>query len=281
MAGTQQFRKILLLGATGKLGRMMRALWDPDEYSVVPVVRSLSSDATGIAWSPGDAVPKIADVSAIVALWGVTPAPGCDLADNSRLAQAAMSLGAEVGAEAVVHCSSAAVYRPGPEPLSETMTPGPCSPYGQAKLDMEQTIAAHQGFGGPRQIILRIGNVAGADSLFANLRKAHRVILDRFEDGQGPERSYLAPRDLARVIEEMLRDPGAEGVINVSAPRPTPMAEIARACGASIEWRKAPATAQRQVWLDTSRLDRVLSLSAEAALPEYLVNSARDSGVWP
>ncbi|WP_417205894.1 NAD-dependent epimerase/dehydratase family protein [Antarctobacter sp.] len=260
---------------------MTRALWRAEGFFLIPVVRSGSAEQGELIWSPGDKTPEIGPVAAIVALWGVTPGPGRNLADNARLALSAMDLGAALGAGAVVHCSSAAVYRPSAEPIKETDLPAPASPYGQAKLEMEQAIAAHRKPGGPRQIVLRIGNVAGADSLFGNLQMNGHITLDRFSDGLGPSRSYIAPGDLVRVIEALVQSPEADGTYNVSAARPTAMAEIAGVCQTAVTWRAAPEAAAQMVWLDTVRLGRVVTLAPNAHEAAHLVEGARDSGVWP
>lgn len=280
MAGTLQIRSVLLLGASGKLGRMVRTLWRPEAFSVVPVMRSGPLVTGDVRWAPGDRPPDVPGVTAVVALWGVTPGPGRTMTDNTRLALSAMELGAALGADMVVHCSSAAVYRPDPKPIPETAPPDPASEYGLAKHDMERAIFAHRIQGGPRQVVLRIGNVAGADSLFANLSLGGRILLDRFPDGSGPMRSYIAPGDLVRVIETLIQAPDADGIYNVSAARPTAMAEIAGACQAHIDWRDAPEGAAQMVWLDTSRLDSLVSLPADAHKGAHLVQGARDSGVW-
>ncbi|MGP6088700.1 NAD-dependent epimerase/dehydratase family protein [Antarctobacter jejuensis] len=281
MAGTQQSCAVLMLGAGGKLGRMVRASWAVTGFHVVPVVRSLPIPQGGLTWQPGAPAPDVGPVAAVVALWGVTPGPGRDLSENTALAVAAVDLAQAVGASAVLHCSSAAVYRPGPDPLTEDMAGDPPSPYGQAKLDMEQAIAARATPDGPRQIILRIGNVAGADSLFANLRPGAAVTLDRFADGAGPSRSYITAGDLARVIEGFLRSETGRGIYNTAAPVPTPMADLVTAVGADLNWRDAPEGAARQVWLDTGKLASVAELSQQAGTAQHLVSGAAVGGVWP
>ena len=130
----------IVLGASGKLGRMLRRFWRRSppagltahwQYREIP-------HGEGVLWRPGDPPPSgMPKIDAILALWGVTPGPGRDLAENSRLAIAAMELGAALGAERVLHCSSAAVYEPGPDPLDETRAGGAINAYGAAKLAME------------------------------------------------------------------------------------------------------------------------------------------------
>lgn len=279
MAGTQQSRKVLLMGASGKLGRMLCALWQSDSLSLVPVYRSKGQ--AGLVWNVGEPVPKIEDVAAVIAFWGVTPGPGCNLDDNSRLALATLELGTALGAGVVVHCSSAAVYQPGESPVSETGPARPVSDYGRAKLAMEKAIEESARGEGPRNITLRIGNVAGADSLFANLQPGGRITLDRFPDGSSPARSYIAPPELVRVIEALVEDTTAEGTYNVAAPVPTEMGEIARAAGCAIDWRDARETAVPKVWLDTSRLSQILALPSGAAAPDHLVKGALAGGTWP
>ncbi|OWV42912.1 NAD-dependent epimerase/dehydratase [Mameliella alba] len=267
------------MGASGKLGRMLCSLWQFNRFSLVPVYRSEGHG--GLVWQVGGPLPMIEDVAAVIAFWGVTPRPGCNLDDNSRLALAALDLGKSMGAGVVVHCSSAAVYRPGTSPVSEADRARPVSDYGRAKLAMEKAIEESASGEGPRNIILRIGNVAGADSLFANLRPGGRITLDRFPDGSSPARSYIAPPDLVRVIEALVEDVTAEGTYNVAAPLPTEMGEIARAADCTIDWRVAPETAVPKVWLDTSRLSRILALPSGAAAADHLVKGAQAGGTWP
>lgn len=286
MAGRQQSCAVFVLGASGKLGRMVCSAWAPRSFRVVPVLRSGPVPAGALHWVPGGPVPPRDKVRAIVALWGVTPGPGKALSDNTRLALAAMDLGERVGADVVLHCSSAAVYRSGPDPLSEqaaghTSGGQPPSDYGRAKLDMERAIAARTNPTGPRQIVMRIGNVAGADSLFANLAPAVAVTLDRFPDGDGPARSYIAAKDLASVIEALILSDTARGIYNISAPVPTKMADLVYAASANLIWREAPQAAAQRVWLDTGKLQSVIDIPQEAASAEHLVQAARIGGVWP
>ncbi|SMX32290.1 NAD-dependent epimerase/dehydratase family protein [Maliponia aquimaris] len=280
MAGTLQSCEVLVLGASGKLGGMLCRLWRPEGWRLVPVVRRDRGLPGALTWEPGFPPPDLHGVKAIVALWGVTPGAGRNLSDNARLAKAAVDLGASLKAETIVHCSSGAVYRPTAGPVPETTPADPQSAYGVAKREMEEVIEATREAGGARQIVLRIGNVAGADSLFANLHRGGRVVLDDFGHHDGPSRSYIAPQDLARVIEALIRDPGAQGIFNVAAPRPTRMADLGRAGGATISWRPAPDTAFPMMWLETTRLSRHVRLPERSADADWLVAAAAEAGAF-
>lgn len=265
-----------MLGASGKLGRMLARHWrrtPPAPWQTLWQYRE-NPPPDGVHWAPGQAVPAgLGPVGAVLALWGVTPAPAHepprDLAENSRLAVAAMELAAELGAGRVLHCSSAAVYEPGPGPLGESAAGGALNAYGAAKLAMEGAIAewCARHPDGPKAVILRIGNVAGADSLFAALARGGPVTLDRFTDGQGPWRSYLSVPGFARALDALLSCPldARPLTLNLAAPRPLAMEAIARAAGREVDWREAPAGAAPMVWLDTGRLSRIVALPGETA----------------
>lgn len=211
----------------------------------------------------------------VVALWGVTPAHGGALSDNALLALQAMQVARHVGADRVLHCSSAAVYATDGRVATEDDRPDPASNYGHAKLAMEAAVQdwhdAHPG--GPLPVCLRIGNVAGAESLFAAIEAGDALRLDRFADGTGPRRSYIAPGDLARVIAALSVLPLEQlaPVYNVAAPGVTAMADLAQSAGRVVTWRPAPKTAVPCVALDTTRLQGVLPLPLQASDADWLV----------
>ena len=158
--------------------------------------------------------------------------------------------------------------------MPETRHPAPVNAYGAAKLDMERAIADLPP-DGVRHVILRVANVIGADSLAAALRDRTRpVTLDRFADGTGPCRSYIAPGDLARVFAALMRLPedALPAIMNVAAPEPVAMADLARAAGRPVIWRDATAGAQPCVSLDTARLDRVLPGAVRCTTPAQMID---------
>lgn len=261
-------RVLLIPGATGKLGRLMRRAWD---IAPVPGWRPVwigrrPAPGVDVIWHPDTPAPCMAD--AVLALWGVVPGAG-DLAENSRLARAAMALGRASGAGCVLHCSSSAVYGPGAQ-LTEGATCAPTNPYGEAKLDME---AAIPGEAGPEACVLRLANVVGADSLFAALNSDAPMVIDRFPNGQGPRRSYATPSGLWRAVAALLQADPLPGVINVATPVPMEMAVLARAAGQAFDWREAPREALAEVALDTGRLQRLIGdtspVTAEEMIAEW------------
>lgn len=281
MAGNPQSHRILMLGASGKLGRMMRAIGGDlaaQGYEIIPVFRR-ESDAEGILWGPGMACPTLTCIDSIWALWGVTGRDSEQLLQNATLAQEAMALGEALGVRRVLHCSSAAVYLPGPDPLNEASSTCAPSPYGLAKREMEHKIQAASPMA--EQVILRIGNVAGAESLFGNMRPGGQIRLDRFADGQGPWRSYITPQALLRVMLRLSDGATPAGLYNVAAPAPVSMQALAEAAGCGVIWQPAPSGALPKVVLDTTRLQQVCPLGPEESDPAQMVAGARATGIWP
>ncbi|MWD27069.1 NAD-dependent epimerase/dehydratase family protein [Aquicoccus sp. SCR17] len=263
-------------GATGRLGGILLRHWrdaPPAGLEIVPVARRAMPGA--VVWTPGTDPAPLGRADAVLALWGVTAGNDAALGANRDLALAAMELARATGADRVLHCSSAAVYPPGPGPLDEEVPPAPARPYGAAKLAMERAVAdwAAANPGGPRACCLRIANVAGADSLFTSLEGEGPVTLDRFADGRGPRRSYVAGADLARACAALLTLPPEElpEVVNVCGPRPVGMDALVRAAGRDLRWRDAPEGAIPEVALSDARLAALGAAARESDRAEALV----------
>ena len=268
---------LLVLGSTGKLGQILRKHWK-DRKDVIWQGRKPVAGVT-LVWSEGDGLEVLPPVRAVVALWGVVPGAGGDLEDNARLAQLAMRIASAPRAPRVLHCSSAAIYRPGPAPLTENDPPEPQTPYGRAKLAMEEAVRdwRAQNATPPAACLMRIGNVIGADSLFAAMATADRtgrsVTLDRFGDGQGPRRSYLSGADLARCLEALSECPLRDlpEVVNLAGHRAVAMADLARHASHIPQWREAPPEAAPLVELGTGRLRSLLDLGPESGTAPHLM----------
>ncbi|WP_425459522.1 NAD-dependent epimerase/dehydratase family protein [Histidinibacterium lentulum] len=243
----------LLLGATGRVGRMLRRHWAgaPPE-GVHLVAQSRRAGEGCLEWDPLDPDPPVrADV--VLAFAGVVPAPGADLSLNVALGRGAVETARRIGARRVLLASSSAVYGPG-RAVAETAPCRPVNAYGAAKLEMEEAVAGAE----VETVCLRIGNVAWADSLLGGMAPGREVLLDRFTDGGGPMRSYIGPRELARVLESLARaEAPLPPLLNVAAPEPVAMEALLEAAGAAWRWQEAPASAVQWVTLDCARLAAV------------------------
>ncbi len=296
----------LLLGATGRLGRLLDAafaLGSAEEVTVCKQARpgSLPKWAKKrrdwCIWAPSSGSLPVsaadgASLRTVDVVLGFTGGRRVDSETESRLALATVELARRLGARAVFLASSAAVYgTPRKLPLTESDPPGaPLSPYGAAKLQMERAVLerAGRGDGPPAVCCLRIGNVAGADSLLGAALSATRdqpLRLDRFADGRGPLRSYIGPLTLARVLASLGRaamaGPGPSaallpGIVNVAGPAPARMEELLTACetaGLSVPWtfRPAPPGAIPAVVLDTDRLAMFHAFGPDDGTPAEMV----------
>lgn len=260
---------VLILGSSGKLGQILWRYWK-DRPGLVWQARQPAA-FSDILWSPGSDWTGPPRLRAVIALWGVVPGKG-NLDDNRTLALQAAHLARQTGADRVIHCSSAAVYAPDPLPRSEKDT-NPQNPYGQAKHAMEQALladrAAHPG--GPVHCALRIGNVAGADSLFASLDQPGPITMDQFPDGQGPRRSYLSHGTLVGALDALLGCDRAAlpAVVNLADDGAMDMADLVRAAGRDFVFRTAGTGAIPALTLDITRLK--LLFEPRRSTPEGLI----------
>lgn len=266
--------RILVLGASGRVGRLMRLAWQGSSRALVEILYQ-SRSGEGQNWQAGQANP-FGTVDAVIALWGVTHGTEADLAMNVDLAVSAQKLAADCRAKRVLHCSSVAVYAPKDGLLSELDPVEPPNPYGEAKLRMEQALDEAEG---PNATILRIGSVAGAESLANSIRagwrkEASSLVLDQFADGRGPARSYIAPTDLARILMDLALHPAdLPKVLNVGANAPVYMESLLLAAQHPFEWRPAPATARQQAVMDCSLLETLVGAGPLNADPQHIMDS--------
>lgn len=277
MQGAAPASRCLITGATGRLGRLLRAVW-PAKDSPQPIWLARRGDAD-ILWPGAPApLPDLPPCATVVALWGQTSGDAQTLAHNVGLVAQGVRLAHACGARRVFHISTAAIYGPG-RAMDETRTPAPINAYGSAKLEMERAIADLPR-DGIRHVILRLANVVGADSLAPALQHPERgVTLDRFTDGTGPRRSYIGPGDLARVLAGLTRlaPDDLPDLLNIAAPAPVAMEDLARAAGCPIIWRAAPPKAQAEVSLDTNRLARLLPGALHHVTPREMVADWRST----
>lgn len=246
-------RRVLITGSGGRLGRLLRAATRLSDRAGCEILFQSRAPDADICWSPGDPLEAFPKCDLIVALWGRTDGDERALAQNSDLVDISRDVARQCDADRVAHISSAAVYGPG-EDLAENATLSPVNPYGAAKCAMEAHSARTSDPGRPQDIVLRLANVIGADSLAPALKGTKPVHLDRFEDGYGPRRSYLGATDLLQVILNITKAQTVPKVLNVASVASIGMEEIARAAGKDITWQPAPNTAVQNVTLDISKL---------------------------
>lgn len=254
------FPKTLVLGATGRIGAILRRCWADR-----PVMWQARQPQTGPGWVIADPLGdpvRLADAAAardvILCLAGTVPGRGGDPADNMRLACAAVRAAADTGAR-VLLASSAAVYGDRTGLLRETDGPAPASVYGRAKAEMEARAGDLGARLGVPVCALRIGNVAGLDAALGGWRPG--FALDRFEDGRTPVRSYIGPAALARVLATLCAETGLPEVLNLAEPGAFEMGVLLDVAGLAWAPRRAPAGAIAEVCLSTNRLARHADLA--------------------
>ncbi len=258
MTETAQKPRILITGANGRLGRLLHRAWHQWIGAPVQPVFAARRPPADLLLDMNAPLHDLPVCDTVVALWGQTRSDATALEQNVSLAGATRAVARACGARRVLHLSSAAVYGPGVD-LSEDTAPTPHTPYGQSKLAMEARVADFAS-DTARHVCLRLANVVGADSLAPALTAQDPVRLDRFEDGTGPLRSYISPGDLARILSALALLPvaGLPGILNIAAPDPVAMADLARAAGRDICWQTAPGGASQKVTLKTRRLTGLL-----------------------
>ena len=267
---------LAIIGAGGRVGTLMRGA---AALSQLPLSRFWSSRATdadaapdGFRWSleegPGalvSLVERMEEPPVLFLLAGATTGSDADLATNSRLASACLEAASVTGVKRVLLASSSAVYgQPTDGLIAETDAPREPNPYGIAKLAMEVEAARY--CSETLEICcLRIGNVLGADALMRSAINATAnapLLLDRFADGDGPRRSYIGPMTLLRVIESLaFAVEPLPFLLNVAAPQPVGMADLARAGDFPWRWRPAPAEARQNIVLSCARLQQLVDFS--------------------
>ncbi|THD85442.1 SDR family oxidoreductase [Aliigemmobacter aestuarii] len=266
---------ILVTGAGGRIGSVLRHHWAGRPLAPLWIGRTMHGPG-GLAADILAEIPQTPAADVVLALAGVVPGGGADMALNTDLALAGCELAKEAGARRVLVASSAAVYGPGTgADLREDAPLAPVAAYGRAKLAMEHAVTRwHEAAPGrPAVTILRIGNIAGLDALLGGNLPGATVALDPVP-GQagGPVRSYIGVKGLADVLLALceVAATGADmpPVLNVAAEPPVTMAALLAADGRP--WRYGPdnPAVLGRVVLDTGALRSLLpglALTTDAA----------------
>lgn len=278
--GAPSVPRWLVTGAGGRVGRMLWRHWQQEPPAAELLCQTRNSEnATGSAlfWAPlTQPLPAHAGkIDCLIAYAGITPAYGADLGLNAALAEATIAAAFEAGIGRVLLTSSSAVYGApkSTAPLREDDEPSPVNDYGRSKLAMEKICEPWRARG-MDICCLRIGNVAGADVLLLNGLAADKpLVIDRFDDGGGPLRSYIGPATLARITAMLAAHPEPLPFhINIGAPEPVAMADLASAAGFTWTWQDAPPSAHRRITLDVSRLEALYAFAPDDSDPRVMVD---------
>lgn len=260
----------LIIGATGAVGQALARAWPaaagPGQWQHRPssaLATSAQFPGPTLAWDILETrLPRVPqNLSGMIILAGVMGQDETELAKNTDIALAAVEAAQEAGIPRILVASTQAVYGVDQVFVSETTPCQPTSPYGHAKLQMEQALE-----GMPNVTNLRLGNVAGADSLFRTARQGGSMTLDQFPDGSSPQRSYIGPVTLAHVLSRLL-DPNLclPPVLNVANPGVIAMDAILHAAAVPFEWRPAPATALPKLEIDVTGLNTLVPIAPVSA----------------
>lgn len=277
-----EFPRLLVLGGSGRLGGLLRRVWSLPGSAAPQLVWQARRPGDFAAFGgpsvvfdplaePGALARAVAAAEAVLLLAGPTRGTAEALSAHAALAGAVLDC---AGGRPVLLASSAAVYgRPAGRLCHEEDAPAPISDYGRAKAAMEAVAA-----GRPGAVVLRIGNVAGADALLGQPAPPGGRRLQVFADGRAPRRSYIGPQALARALARLVRlavggttaggaaSGGAAlpGVINLALPGAVGMEALLRAAGEGWQADPAPPEAIAAVEL---AVDRALALGLVPDLP--------------
>ncbi len=281
---------VLLVGASGRVGRMVMHHWPQvsDSLPMLAQFRRSTTRSDCLIWDPLtgpeallDAVSATGGFSAMIMLAGVTPGPGKNLALNRTLAEACLDAASRAGIGRVLLASSSAVYGAGAgTPLAETASCDPANAYGAAKLAMEEACMSWRARG-IDLCMLRIGNVAGADALLLNVAKSapdQAIEIDIFDDGRGPVRSYIGVRTLASVLRSLCLHPDQlPAVVNIGTREPVSMDALADA--AHHPWLKRSPTGPtpQSITLDCSLLSTMHEFNTLDSRPDEMVRQWKET----
>lgn len=272
----------LITGSTGRVGRLLMAAWraEPPAATLLRQLRKASSATAAhgeILWDPlAGALPaSLPKTECLIAYAGITPAYGADLDLNAALAEATFRAAAKAGIPRILITSSSAVYGvPDGGTAADEATPlRPVNAYGRSKAAMEEICSIWRDRG-LEICCLRIGNVAGADALLLNGQAAQDkpLKIDQFSNGTGPVRSYIGPLTLARVTATLAAYPARlPTTLNIAAPQPISMSDLASAAGYAWEWQPAPEAAHQEITLDTRQLQSLYSCQPLDSAPAEMV----------
>lgn len=265
--------RILLVGATGFVGRHVRARAAAAGLDVVAAGRSpgLGGLPLDLTAGPGDVAAAVrrAAPDAVVNCAGATHGSPADLVRSNVVAVANLIAGVAAAPAGVrlVHLGSAAEYGHVEQgtPVSELAPPRPLGPYGVTKLAGTELVRAATGLDA---VVLRVFNPVGpgapgttlAGRLATELRRAAGTGEDVRVGPLDASRDLVDVRDVAdAVVAAVLAPAGLPTVLNVGSGRATPLRDLAaqllRVAGARSRVLEAAAGSDRSAGVAWQRAD--------------------------
>ncbi|MEV4004198.1 NAD(P)-dependent oxidoreductase [Actinomadura sp. NPDC049753] len=264
--------RILLVGATGFVGRHVRARAAAAGFDVVAAGRSpglggLPLDLTAGPGAVAAAVRRVAP-DVVVNCAGVTHGSSTELVRGNVVAVANLLAGvaAAPGPVRLVHLGSAAEYGHVVQgtPVSELAPPRPLGPYGVTKLAGTELVRA----AGLDAVVLRVFNPVGpgapgttlAGRLAAELRRTAGTGEDVRVGPLDASRDLVDVRDVADAVVAAVRARGGlPAVLNVGSGRATPLRDLAtlllRVTGARSRVLESAAGSDRSAGVAWQRAD--------------------------
>ncbi len=254
--------RLLVAGATGRIGRLLGTVWQmapPADVTVTFTGRRAEWPVKPQHVACRRADPEafqmlLSNADIVLDLAGPTRAPDTDT--HRDCLDIFRSLAALTD-KPVLTMSTSAVYGQGAMRREDEVAQ-PHSPYGAARLELETLVKSR-----PRATALRLGNVAGADALLGRMVPGQPVLLDQFDDGATPRRSYLGPESLADLLVALCRHALSDGlphVLNLCGQGTVEMAELLEATGQPWVSRPAPASAIRDLTLSAALLKTLVEV---------------------
>ncbi len=285
--------KFLLVGGSGRVGRMVVNVWDRQPNRMVRGVlqgrgSQVITNSSSLRWDPlqGSAelqgwVNTYGPFKGMVVLAGITPNSGQDLSLNKTIVENCLAAAKLVGISRVLVASSSAVYGIGDgSPFSEAASCTPVNEYGRSKLEMEHACEDFRG-NDLEVCCLRIGNVAGADALLLNIKNSETytpISIDIFADGRGPLRSYIGPKTLSMVIDTLvLQTYKLPSILNIAAPSPIHMDVLANAAGHPWVPKKPKNQSHQNISLDCSLISEIYPFTVSEGTASEIVMQWKDT----
>jgi hypothetical protein len=255
-------RRIVVVGATGQIGRPLYLALVQAGYSVIVFSRDpgrarqvVPGAADYLTWSPDDLPAQCAGqlkaADAVVYLAGGPLFDGrrhtrADVAAESRARAAALGqVTAAMGGHGTLVAASSVGYYGyagiSDQPVAES-SPAGSDWWGKDSAAIEEAALAARA-SGVRTVVLRTGYVLTRESIASQVAQFQRGFGGWIGTGRGWT-PWIHIDDEVGIILQVLRDDRADGPVNLTAPSPVRARDFARALGRALghpAWLPVPA----------------------------------------